>query len=58
MGQITIDGGNLSLAASDDAIHSNTEITVNAGDIEIIRCSETIEAPGVYVSDDANVREN
>lgn len=49
-GFVCIDGGSLSIEAGDDAIHGESVLVVNEGDIEIASCEEGLEAEQVYIN--------
>jgi len=49
-GAITINNGAITLSSTDDAVHSETSITQNAGTINITNSEEGIEAPYITVN--------
>jgi hypothetical protein len=49
-GDITIISGTLTLTTDDDAIHSDANLTVNGGTINVLKCYEGIEAEVVTIN--------
>lgn len=49
-GWVSIDGGTIKITAGDDAIHAESDLTVNAGDIDIAQCVEGLEGVSVTVN--------
>lgn len=49
-GFISIDGGTFRINAGDDAVHAETALIVNDGDVAIEQCYEGLEAQQVYVN--------
>lgn len=50
-GPLTIENGLITISSSDDAIHSDTSITINKGEIKITNSVEGIESPSITVND-------
>ncbi len=49
-GYVIVDGGSLKIAAGDDAIHSETALVVNDGNIDISRCYEGLESLNIVIN--------
>lgn len=49
-GWIVIDGGKFRISAGDDAIHAESDLIVNAADIDITTCTEGLEGVTVTVN--------
>lgn len=49
-GWVVIDGGTFKISAGDDALHAESDLIVNAGDIQITTCTEGLEGVTVTVN--------
>lgn len=49
-GWVVIDGGKFKISAGDDAIHAESDLIVNAGEIDITTCTEGLEGVTVTVN--------
>ncbi|WP_337044811.1 carbohydrate-binding domain-containing protein [Emticicia sp. 17c] len=51
LGYIIIDKGSINIDAGDDAIHAETKLTINGGDINIIKSYEGLEGKEITIND-------
>ena len=50
LGYVVIEGGEFTIDSGDDAIHAESDLVINGGNIDILRCAEGLEGNTVTVT--------